>query len=322
MHHEQPHVLSHDHDYLAASHESNARRTLIVVGLTAAMMVLEIAAGLWTGSMALLADGIHMATHAGALGIAAFAYWFAKRHAANPRFTFGTGKIGDLAGFGSALLLGVFALGIAVESVGRFFNPGAIAYEEAIWIAVLGLIVNLASAWLLGADHDHGHGHSHGHSHGHQHHDHAHHDNNLRAAYLHVLADALTSLLAIAALLAGRYLGWAWMDAVMGLVGALVIARWSYGLMRETAAVLVDASADQPQFREVRETIEDGDAIITDLHVWSVGPGKFGVIVTLVADRPLSPAVYAERLSVHDEYVHVTVEVHECVHGHAKMRAA
>lgn len=277
------------------------------------MMVIEIVAGWWTGSMALLADGIHMATHAGALGVAAFAYWFAKRHSGNPRFTFGTGKIGDLAGFASAMVLALFAGGIAIESFQRLLQPANIAYAEAIWIAVLGLAVNLASARLLGADHHHDHGHS---RHPHHDHGHAHADNNLRSAYLHVLADALTSVMAIVALLAGRYLGWAWMDAAMGLVGAAVIARWSWSLMRDTAAVLVDAEAGPDRYDEVREAIEDGDSTITDLHIWRVGPGRFAVIVSLVADDPQQPEDYASRLAVHEEYAHVTIEVHRCEGEH------
>lgn len=253
--------------------------------------------------------------HAGALGVAAFAYWFARRHADNPRFTLGTGKIGDLAGFASALVLAIFAIGIAVESFQRLISPQAIAYSEAIWIAVLGLLVNLLSVWLLGAAHHHVHGHDHGH-------DHTHTDNNLRSAYFHVLADALTSVLAIIALFAGRYLGWAWMDAAMGLVGALVIGRWSWSLLRDTAAVLVDADADSAQFAEVRETIEDGDASVTDLHIWRVGPGKFAAVVSLVAAEPLEPTEYAARLLIHEEYVHVTVEIHKCRGKHPELKAA
>ena len=323
MHHGDDSDFAHNHNFLSTLHEANERRTRYVVGLTAVMMVIEIVAGLWTGSMALLADGIHMATHAGALGVAAFAYWFARRHADNPRFTFGTGKVGDLAGFASALVLAIFAIGIAAESVQRLINPSAIAYSEAIWIAVLGLLVNILSAWLLGADHHHGHTHDHGHGHDHGHtHDHAHADNNLRSAYFHVLADALTSVLAIAALLAGRYLGWAWMDAVMGLVGAIVIGRWSWTLLRDTAAVLVDADADSAQYAEVRDTIEDADATVTDLHIWRVGPGKYAAIVSLVAAEPLEPAEYAARVSIHEEYVHVTVEAHRCQGAHPELRAA
>lgn len=317
MHHSSSNPLAHDHNFLSASHDAHERRTRYVVALTAAMMVVEIVAGLWTGSMALLADGIHMATHAGALGVAAFAYWFAKRHANNPRFTFGTGKVGDLAGFASALVLAIFAIGIAVESAQRFVSPLTIAYTEAIWIAVLGLVVNLASAWLLGADHHHGHDHDH-----HHHHDHAHADNNLRSAYFHVLADALTSVLAIVALLAGMYLGWAWMDAAMGLVGAFVIGRWSWSLLRDTAAVLVDAEAASDRYIEVREALEDRDAAIGDLHIWRIGPGKYAVIASLIAGDPLAPDHYASRLSEHAEYVHVTIEVHRCEHPHPELRAA
>lgn len=315
MHHNDLSDFAHSHNFLSTYHDANERRTRYVVMLTAAMMVVEIVAGLLTGSMALLADGIHMATHAGALGVAAFAYWFARRHADNPRFTLGTGKIGDLAGFASAVVLAIFAIGIAVESFQRLISPQAIAYSEAIWIAVLGLLVNLLSAWLLGAAHHHVHGHDHGH-------DHTHTDNNLRSAYFHVLADALTSVLAIIALFAGRYLGWAWMDAAMGLVGALVIGQWSWSLLRDTAAVLVDADADSAQFAEVRETIEDGDASVTDLHIWRVGPGKFAAVVSLVAAEPLEPTEYAARLLIHEEYVHVTVEIHKCRGEHPELRAA
>jgi len=300
-------ALAHDHDFLGAGHDENARRTRWVVALTTAMMIGEIAAGYLTGSMALLADGFHMATHAGALGVAALAYGYARRHARDARFTFGTGKVGELAGFASALVLAIVALGIGIESVKRLFAPAEIAYAEATWIAALGLIVNLASAWLLGGAHHHDPDHQ-GHDHGPGHH-HAH-DNNLRSAYFHVLADALTSVLAIAALLAGLYLGWRWMDAAMGIVGAAVIARWSWGLLRDTGAVLVDAAANPALETEIREAIEDGDARIVDLHVWRVGPGKFAAIVSLVAERPLPPLDYARRVRVHEELVHLTVEPH------------
>ena len=317
----------HDHVFLSQAHDTNEKRTRYVVALTAAMMIVEIAAGWLTGSMALLADGFHMATHAGALGVAAWAYAFARRHAHDPRFTFGTGKVGDLAGFASALVLAIIALGIGIESVQRFFEPARIAYTEATWIAVLGLAVNVASAWLLGHGHDHGRSHDHhGHDHHHPHdrnhaHDH-HHDNNLRSAYFHVLADALTSLLAIGALLAGRFLGWAWMDAAMGIVGSVVIARWSWGLMRDTGKVLVDAVANHPLEEEIRDAIEDGDARIMDLHVWQIGPGKYAAIISLVAARPLSPAEYAAKVAIHDELVHVTVEPHRCEGNHTLKRAA
>lgn len=315
MHSETSAAYAHEHVFLGSAHDAHEQRTRWVVALTAAMMAVEIVAGWLTGSMALLADGMHMATHAGALGAAALAYRFARRHAADPRFTFGTGKIGDLAGFASALVLAIFALGIAVESVQRLLAPAAIAYGEALWIAALGLIVNLASAWLLGGGHHHEHGHGHAHRADH------HHDNNLRSAYFHVLADALTSVLAIGALLAGRYLGWTWMDAAMGIVGAAVIGRWSWALLRDTGAVLVDAAADPALSDEIRDAIEDGDAIVTDLHVWRVGPGRYAAIVSLVAADPLPPEAYAERLRIHGELVHVTIEPHRC-HGHAHPRIA
>jgi cation diffusion facilitator family transporter len=313
MHHDDLSTRRHSHAFLGKAHDAHARRTRYVVALTAAMMVLEIVAGWATGSMALLADGFHMATHAGALGVAAWAYGYARRHADDPRFTFGTGKVGDLAGFASALVLAMIALAIGVESVQRLWSPGRIVYGEAIGIAVLGLAVNLISAALLGHDHDHGHGHEHEHEH----------DNNLRSAYMHVLADALTSVLAILALIAGKYLDWSWMDPVMGIVGGLVIARWSWGLVRATGAILVDATAEPHLMEEIREAIEDGDARITDLHVWRVGPGKYAAIIALVADEPLSPAVYAQRVRVHEELVHVTVEAHQCagVHPHVQKAA-
>jgi cation diffusion facilitator family transporter len=311
MHTETAASHAHSHNFLSDAHETHERRTRWVVALTAAMMVVEIVAGWLTGSMALLADGMHMATHAGALGVAALAYAIARRHADNRRFTFGTGKVGDLAGFASALVLAMIALGIGVESALRLLTPARIAYDEAIWIAALGLAVNLASAWLLGGGH---------HDHDRHHHGDHHHDNNLRSAYFHVLADALTSVLAIAALLAGRYLGWAWMDAAMGLVGAAVIARWSWALLRDTGSVLVDA-ADNPGLEaEIREAIQDGDARIVDFHVWRVGPGSYAAIVSLVAAEPLAPDAYAERLRVHEELVHITIEPHRCAGPHAHLR--
>ncbi|WBX83387.1 CDF family Co(II)/Ni(II) efflux transporter DmeF [Sphingosinicella microcystinivorans] len=294
---------AHSHDFLGAGHDANARRTRWVVLLTALMMVGEIVAGYATGSMALLADGFHMATHAGALGIAAVAYAYARRNVGNPRYTFGTGKVGDLAGFASALVLGVIALGIAVESALRLAYPVEVAFGEATVVAVIGLAVNLVSAALLSGGHHHGHG-SHDHDHHHDHHGH-HHDNNLRAAYLHVLADALTSVLAIAALLAGRYAGWVWLDPVMGIVGAVVIARWSWMLMRDTAAVLLD-TADPHLVDEIRDCVEaPGDARIRDLHVWQVGPGVHAAIVS-VSGIPAETA--RERLHPVHELAHLTVE--------------
>ncbi|MFS2112408.1 CDF family Co(II)/Ni(II) efflux transporter DmeF [Sphingomonas sp. Sphisp140] len=290
-------ALAHEHVFLGAAHDENARRTLWVVALTAVMMVGEIVAGYWTGSMALLADGFHMATHAGALAVAAIAYSYAKKHARNAAYSFGTGKVGDLAGFASAMVLGLIALGIGVESVLRLFEPTAVAFGEAAIVAVLGLAVNLVSAALLSGGHHH---HHHGHDHGHHHH-HGH-DNNLRSAYVHVLADALTSVLAIAALLAGRYLGWGWMDPAMGIVGAVVIARWSWTLMRDTAAVLLDRT-DAHVAGEVRGLL--GDVRILDLHVWRVGPEARAAIVCVAG---MDADTVRVRLAPVRELAHLTVE--------------
>lgn len=308
-------TLTHDHVFLGAAHDDNTRRTLWVVGLTAVMMVGEIIAGAMFNSMALLADGFHMATHAGALAVAAFAYAFARKHAGSGRFTFGTGKVGDLAGFASALVLGVVAIGIAWESVGRLLDPRPVAFGQATLVAVVGLVVNLVSALLLGGGHHHHHhGHDHHHDHAHAHgHDHHHHDNNMRAAFVHVLADALTSVLAIAALLAGRFLGWTWLDPVMGIVGALVIASWAWTLMRDTAGVLLDAT-DRHLEAEVREEVEGpGDAKITDLHVWRLGPGAYGAIVSYLGAAP-AQAVRKRLARVH-ELSHVTVEAYPASAG-------
>ncbi|WP_422032172.1 CDF family Co(II)/Ni(II) efflux transporter DmeF [Reyranella sp.] len=294
---------SHDHVFLGERHDENARRTLWVVGLTALMMVGEIAAGIVFNSMALLADGFHMATHAGALAVAAGAYAFARRHAADRRFSFGTGKVGDLSGFASALVLALVALGIAVESVGRLFEPSPVAFGEATLVAIVGLVVNVASVFLLSGGHSHGHHADDHHDHGH---DHGHHDNNLRSAFAHVVADALTSVLAIVALVAGRYLGWVWLDPVMGIVGGIVIAVWAWNLLRDTAAVLLDTS-DPHLEAEVREQVEGpGDARITDLHIWQIGPGAHAAIVSVVgtADRE----AIRERLVPVHELAHVTIE--------------
>ncbi|ATP47799.1 cation transporter [Pseudomonas putida] len=291
----------HDHVFLGSAHEENAKRTLWVVALTVVMMVGEIVAGYITGSMALLADGFHMATHAGALGIAAAAYSYAKRHASSSRYSFGTGKVGDLGGFASALILGMVSLVIAVESVMRLLQPTEVQFGTATLIAIVGLIVNIVSALLLG----HGHSHSHGHD---DHHGHGHGDNNLKSAYVHVIADALTSVLAIAALLAGRYLGWVWLDPVMGIVGAIVIARWAWSLMGVTSAVLLDQT-DEHVAEEIRELVEKpGDATITDLHVWRVGPEAHAAIVSVLGESTLNAESIRERLKPVHEVSHLTVE--------------
>ncbi len=323
-------ALRHEHVYLGKDHDRNARRTIWVVALTAVTMVGEIIAGVVYGSMALLADGFHMATHAGALTVAAVAYSYARRNARNPRYTFGTGKVGDLAGFASALVLGVISLAIAVESGQRLLSPTNVAFDQAIIVAALGLVVNLVSALLLSGGHHH-HGHSHGghshahhahdhhdhhdhdHAHGHDH-DHHHHgkstDNNLRAAYLHVLADALTSVLAIVALVAGKYAGWVWLDPLMGIVGAIVIARWSWSLMRDTAGVLLD-TADPHLVDEIKQEIEGpGDAWIADLHVWRVGPDAHAAVLTVATRPAVDISLIHQRLKPVHELVHVTVERH------------
>jgi cation diffusion facilitator family transporter len=302
----------HDHVFLGAAHDRNERRTWLVVGLTATMMVAEIAGGTLFGSMALLADGWHMSTHAGALAIAAFAYRFARRHARDPRFAFGTGKLGDLAGFASAVLLALVALMIGYESVVRVFQPVSIHYAEATAIAVVGLAVNLLSAWLLGADHDHGHDHDHDH----EDHHHHHHDHNLRAAFWHVMADALTSVLAIAGLLMAWGYGWTWLDPAIGIVGALVIAHWSWRLMHDAGAVLLDAAPDAELATAIRARLEQDDDRIADLHVWRVGPGHHAAIVSLVSDSPLPVEDYKMRLADLGWLSHVTVEVHRCNHSH------
>ncbi|NTE85716.1 CDF family Co(II)/Ni(II) efflux transporter DmeF [Agrobacterium rubi] len=319
--HPHPHG-AHSHVFLGDNHERNERRVWAVIGLTTAMMVAEIAAGSWFGSMALTADGWHMATHAGAMLISALAYLYARRQVANNRFTFGTGKFGDLAGFASAVVLGVAALMIAWESLLRFFSPVDIDFNQAIAVAAIGLVVNIVSAWLLKDDHHH-HDHDHSHAHGsHAHHgDHAHHDhhgskdNNLRSAYLHVLADALTSVLAIVALLLGKWNGWTLLDPAMGIVGGIVIARWSWGLLRSTGAVLVDAVPQaQGLSSQIRSRLETPEEKITDLHVWQVGPGHHAAIVSIKSPSPQAPSFYRKKLEAITELSHITVEIN-AAHG-------
>jgi cation diffusion facilitator family transporter len=294
----------HSHVFLGERHDRNERQTWLVIVLTCVMMVGEIAGGAVFGSMALLADGLHMSTHAGALLIAALAYRFARRHARSTRFAFGTGKVGDLAAFTSAIVLAMIALLIAVESVGRLLAPVPIGFAEALPIAVLGLAVNLLSAWLLRDDHEHEHEHDDGQAH--------HHDHNLRAAYVHVLADAATSVLAIVGLLLGWAYGWNFMDPMMGIVGALVIANWSYGLLRRAGAVLLDMTPDEHLATAIRETLEAGEDRVADLHLWRLGPGHFGAIVALVSHDPEPPAAYKRRLASLAGLSHVTIEVEHC----------
>jgi cation diffusion facilitator family transporter len=279
----------------------------MVIGITAVMMVVEITVGLMSHSMALLADGWHMSTHVIAFLITAIAYYFARRHAANERFSFGTGKIGVLGGFTSAVVLAIVAFLMAGESVHRLFVPLTIHFDEAIGIACVGLFVNLGCAFLLGGAHE-----SHDHGGGH------HHDLNLRAAYLHVLADAFTSLLAIMALTGGKFFGWSWLDPVVGLVGSGVVFSWAYNLLRDTSGILLDrtpASSDLPH--EIRRAIEsDGDSVVSDLHVWQVGTGKFAAIVSIVAHEPKTSEDYCDLLREHDELVHLTIETQVCREQH------
>src|SRR6516165_8535296 len=289
------------------------RRTRIVIGITAAMMVVEIVAGLMSHSMALLADGWHMSTHVLAFLITAVAYYFARTQASNARFSFGTGKVGVLGGFTSAVVLSIVAFLMAGESVHRLFVPLEIHFNQAIGIACIGLLVNLGCALLLAdRQHEHGDGSSH------------HHDLNLRAAYLHVLADAFTSVLAITALTGGKFFGWAWLDPVVGIVGSGVVFSWAYTLLRDTSGILLDrtpSSSDLPG--EIRRAMEsDGDSLVTDLHVWQVGIGKFAAMVSVVAHDPKSCDSYRALLRGRDELVHVTIETQHCREDHASIPSA
>jgi cation diffusion facilitator family transporter len=313
---------SHGHAFLGEHHGRHERRTWSVVALTAAMMAAEITGGTLFGSIALIADGWHMATHVAALAIAGLAYLFARRHAKDVRFSLGTGKFGELAAFASAIILGMIALGIGYESVLRLLHPIVIRFQEAIPIAALGLCVNLLSAWLLHEDHDHGHAHDRDHDHDHSG-GHAHADDrdravlrdaNLRAAYVHVLADAMTSVLAIAGLAAAWLFGWAFMDPLVGLVGTVVIASWAIGLLRSAGGVLLDVVPDRDLAGRIRGRIEiDGDRV-TDLHVWQLGPGHSAVIASVVSDTPQAPAAYKRRLDGLGGLSHVTIEVNACSH--------
>ena len=330
MHTHSVDTWQHPHVFLGERHERNERRTWLVVALTAAMMVAEIVGGTFYGSMAVVADGWHMSTHAGALAIAALAYRFARRHARDTRFTFGTGKVGELAAFTSAVILALIAALIGYESVLRLYEPVPIHFVEATWLAVVGLGVNLASLWFLfDKDHHHGHGGpAHGHDHDHDHdHDHHHghapvraHDTNIRAAYVHVLADAMTSVLAIAGLIAGRSYGWVWMDPLMALIGVAVILSWSVGLIRSSATVLLDMVPDRRLAGSIRKLLEvDGDRV-SDLHLWRLGPGHAGLIAAVVSDRPQAPSVYKERLGGLTGLSHITIEVQQC-EDHAREAA-
>jgi len=304
MHSTTLHNWQHPHSFRIENTQGE-RRTWLVIIITVCMMIIEIGAGHLFGSMALLADGWHMGTHAAALSITVFAYIYARRHADNPKYSFSTGKVGVLGGFASAVVLGVIALLMGGESLMRLFSPVSIQFNEAIGVAVLGLAVNMVCAYLLHAKQNHGHDHGHC--------SHHHHDHNLRAAYLHVLADALTSFLAIFALLTGKHFGWVWMDPGMGLVGAVVITRWSYALLRDTSRILLDKEATPDLTAKIRSTIEaDADNLVADLHVWQVSPQHLSVILTVVTHFPKAPDHYKKLLKDLIEDSHITVEVQEC----------
>ncbi len=314
---ETSHAMKHDHTFGQHRKKPGETRTLVVVLLTTATMVVEIVAGVAYGSMALLADGLHMASHASALAISLFAYIYARRNAHNDRFCFGTGKVNSLAGYTGAVLLAVIAVAMTWESVHRMFEPVSIAFDQALVVAVLGLLVNGLSVLILGVDHTHTdhHSHEHGDHHAHEHPEHHHaggHDHNLRSAYLHVLADALTSVFAIAALLAGKYFGLGWLDPVMGVVGGILVARWSFGLAASTSTVLLDHQAPTELRNTVLRSIEsrNGDRVV-DLHVWSVAPGTYCAIVSVASENPRSPEHYKSLLPDGLGIEHVTVEVHD-----------
>jgi len=339
-----PHDLKpwhHDHTFGQERRRPGETRTLVVIAITLLMMVIEVAAGFLFGSMALLADGLHMASHAAALGISALAYWYARRHARDERYSFGTGKVNALGGFAGAILLAVFALLMAVHSVERMIHPVDISFNQAIFVAVLGLLVNGACALILNHRHEPGdapgperhlahafqHGHDDLHADTHEH-SHAHGqfvgpDHALRAAYLHVLADALTSLLAIGALLAGKWLGMTWMDPLMGIVGALLVSHWSLGLLRSTSAVLLDQQAPTPLVEAIRQHLERDDATrLADIHLWSIGPGLYALELVIVARDPQAPDYYKARLPGGVNLAHVAVEVHALPRSTGSLPAA
>jgi cation diffusion facilitator family transporter len=304
----------HAHVFLGHAHERNERKTWTVIAICAAMMVAEIVGGLWFGSVALIADGLHMSTHAAALLIAALAYTYSRRYARDDRFVFGTGKLGDLAAFTSAIALGMIALLIGYESLSRFFSPVPIAFNQAIPIAIVGLGVNLLSAFLLREDHDHDHAHSHDH-------DHHNRDHNLRAAFVHVMADAVVSVLVIIGLVAGRQFGWIWMDPLMGLIATAVILSWSWSLVRAAGGVLLDVSPDQALSVKIVERLEKRGDKISDLHLWRVGPGHMAAIISVVSDHPETSSAYKKRLADLPSLSHVTIEVERCPGTHSRLSA-
>jgi cation diffusion facilitator family transporter len=301
----------HEHTFGQDEIQAGEKNTQIVISITVVMMLVEIVAGIVYGSMALLADGVHMGSHAVALGITVVAYVYARKYAKDNRFSFGTGKVNGLSGYTSAILLAVFAAWMAWESVNRLIRPVGISFNQALLVAVTGLVINMLCAWILSERHPH----SHSEDLEHRHHDAAqtHEDQNLRAAYLHVLADALTSLLAIVALLSGKYFGWIWMDSLMGIIGAAMVARWSIGLIRDTSRILLDHQGPEKMRRMIVKAIESqDDNRICDLHFWSVGPGIFAASISLVTSYPKPPDEYKRLIPRDIGLVHTTVEVHLC----------
>jgi cation diffusion facilitator family transporter len=306
------HSPPHDHVFLGKDHDRSERRAWAVIILCTAMMIAEIVGGVLFGSLALIADGLHMSTHAGALLLAALAYTLARKYANDPSFSFGTGKFGDLAGYSSAIVLAMIALLIAYEAVSRLLQPIAISFNEAIPIAVLGLVVNVSSVWLLSGGHHHAHGHDHDHHHPHEHAHGAHHrDNNMRAAIVHVMADAAVSILVIVGLLLARAFGWLWMDPVAGLIGALVIANWSIGLLRDTGSTLLDCTPDPNMVEKLRKLIEAEGDQVTDLHLWRLGPGHLGAIVSVTTTGKREAAHYRQQLAKFPDLSHITVEIQQ-----------
>jgi cation diffusion facilitator family transporter len=312
MHSHSIEDFRHSHVFLGDAHDRNERNTWIVIAISAVMMVAEMLGGLWFGSVALLADGLHMATHAGALLIAALAYSYSRRYALDERLAFGTGKLGDLGAFTSAIVLAMIALLIGYESTTRLLAPVPIAFDEAILIAALGLGVNLASAYLLREQHDH----HHHHEHDLDHHGGVHRDHNLRAAFIHVAADAVVSVLVIIGLVLGRELGWLWMDPLMGLIATVVILIWSWRLVRTAGAVLLDVSPDPVLSRKIAARLEQAGDRISDLHLWRVGPGHLAAVISLVSDNPQAPASYKTKLAGLPGLSHVTIEVEHCPGSH------
>lgn len=314
----------HTHVFLGEAHARNERKTWTVIAICAAMMVAEIVGGVWFGSVALIADGLHMSTHAGALLIAALAYTYSRQYAGDERFVFGTGKLGDLAAFASAVALAMIALLIGYESLNRLFNPVSIAFNQAIPIAVVGLGINLLSAYLLRDDQHHRHGHSHDHQQGDDAHSRPpgvyHRDHNLRAAFVHVMADAAVSVLVIIGLVAGRQFGWIWMDPVMGLIATIVIMSWSWSLVRAAGAVLIDVSSDPALSAKIVARLEQCGDRISDLHLWRVGPGHMAAIVSVVSDHPETSSAYKKRISDLPGLSHLTIEVERCpsIRGQAR----